>query len=98
MSSGEDNTIDAVQAVADKHCGNSGGTIRFKQVRTHAGGVANIVANIVGDNCGVTRIVFRNTCFDFTDKIGADVGSFCEDTAADTGERTRWRWRQKRSC
>ena len=62
--------------------------IGFEQVGTHTCYVTDIVADVVSDNGRVSRVVFRNACFDFTDQVGTDVCSFGVDTAADTGEES----------
>ncbi len=58
-----------------------------KQVRAHPGDVADVVADIIGDNRGVAGVVFGNTEFDFADEVGADVGGFREDPAARFSEQ-----------
>ena len=35
---------------------------------------------------GIARVVFRDARFDFADEVGADVGGFREDAAAQTRE------------
>ena len=60
--------------------------IRFEQVGAHTGDVADVVADVIGDNSRVTRIVFGDSGFDFTDKVGADVGRFRIDTTANASK------------
>src|SRR6202012_5497447 len=55
-------------------------------VPRHAGAVADIVTDVVGDGGRVTRIVFGNAGLDLADEIAADVGALGEDAAAETGE------------
>jgi len=57
-----------------------------KQVRGHAGAVADVVADVVGDHGRVARVVFRNACLDLADEVGADVRAFGEDAAAESRE------------
>jgi hypothetical protein len=38
-------------------------------------------SNIIGNDSGVTRIVFRNIHFDFSNKICTDIGSLGVDTS-----------------
>ena len=82
---------DAAQAVACGHaqnrCGQDGAGVGFVQVGAHAGHVADIVADVVGDGGRVARVVFGDAGFDFSDQVGADVGRFGEDAAADAGEQ-----------
>ena len=60
--------------------------IGLEQVGGHAGAVADIVADVVGDGRRVARIVLGNAGLDLADQIGADVGALGEDAAAETGE------------
>jgi hypothetical protein len=68
------------------HGGDDGHRIGLEQVGGHAGAVADIVADIVGDRGRIARIIFRNAGFDLADEVAADVGALGEDTAAETGE------------
>ncbi len=68
------------------HGGNRGHRIGLEQIRRHAGAIADIVADIVGDGGGIARIVFGNAGFDLTDHIAADIGALGENAAAETGE------------
>ena len=63
-----------------------GDRVGLEQVRRHAGAVADVVADVVGDHRGVARIVFGNAGFDLADEIGADVGALGEDAAAQSRE------------
>ena len=60
--------------------------VGLEQVGRHAGAVADIVADVVGNGRRVARIVLRNAGFDLADQIAADVGALGEDAAAETGE------------
>ena len=60
--------------------------IGLEQVGGHAGAVADVVADVVGDGRRIARIVLGNAGFDLADEIGADVGALGEDAAAETGE------------
>ena len=60
--------------------------IGLEQVGRHAGAVADIVADVVGDDGRVARIILGNAGFDLADQVGADVGALGEDAAAETGE------------
>ena len=64
--------------------------VALEDVGAHAGDVAHVVADVVGNGGGVTRIVFGDTCFDLADQVSADVGSLGEDATAHTAkERNR---------
>ena len=68
------------------HGGDRGHRIGLEQVGRHAGAIADIVADVVGDGGGVARIVFGNAGLDLADEIAADVGTLGEDAAAETRE------------
>ena len=70
----------------EHHGGDDRHRIGLEQVGGHAGAVADIVADVVGDGGGVARIVFRDAGFDLADQVAADVGALGEDAAAETGE------------
>ena len=70
----------------EHHGGDHRHRIGLEQVGRHAGAVADIVADIVGDGGRVARIVLRNAGLDLADQVGADVGALGEDAAAETGE------------
>ena len=72
---------------AQREGGKDGADIGLVQVSAHTGNVADVIADVVRDGRGVTRVIFRNTSFDFTDEVGADVSSLGVDTAADTGKQ-----------
>ena len=66
--------------------GEDGSDIGFVKVGTHAGHVAHVVTDVVGDGRGVARIVFGNAGFHLADEVGADIRGLGEDAAADAGE------------
>ena len=68
------------------HRDADGDDIGFEQVGGHAGAVADIVADVVGDDGRVAGIVLGNSGLDLADQVGADVGGLGEDAAAETGE------------
>jgi hypothetical protein len=68
------------------HGGADGDDIGFEQVGGHAGAVADIVADIVGDHGRVAGVVLGDAGLDLADEVGADVGGLGEDAAAETGE------------
>ncbi len=70
----------------EHHGGDRGHHVGLEQVGGHAGAVADIVADIVGDGRRVARIVLGNASFDLANEIAADVGALGEDAAAETGE------------
>ena len=63
-----------------------GHRVGLEQVGGHAGAVADVVADVVGDGRRVARIVLGDAGFDLADEVAADVGALGEDAAAETGE------------
>ena len=61
---------------------------RLEQVGATACAVTDVVSHEVGDDCGVARIIFRDSGFDLTYEIGADIGSLGVDTAAKLREES----------
>ena len=70
----------------EHHGGDDGHHIGLEQIGGHAGAVADIVADIVGDGGRVARIVLGDAGLDLADEIAADIGALGEDAAAETGE------------
>ena len=68
------------------HGGDRGHRIGLEQVGGHAGAVADVVADVVGDGRRVARVVLGNAGLDLADQVAADVGALGEDAAAETGE------------
>src|SRR3546814_10778889 len=62
--------------------------IGFEKIGRHAGTIADIVADIVGDGRGVARIVFGASGLDLAHQVGADVGGLGKDAAARSEEHT----------
>ena len=60
--------------------------IGLEQVGRHAGAVADIVADIVGDDGRVARVVLGDAGLDLADEVGADIGALGEDAAAEPRE------------
>src|SRR3546814_3643797 len=65
---------------ADRH------HIGFEKVSRHARTIADIVAHIIGDNGGITRIILWDPGFHLADQVSADISGLGKDTAAQTGE------------
>ncbi len=68
------------------HGGADGDDIGLEQVGGHSGAIADIVADVVGDDGRVAGIVLGDSGLDLADEVGADVGGLGEDAAAETGE------------
>ena len=67
--------------------GNHRPAVGFKNIRTHAGDIADIVADVIGDNAGVARIVFGYAGLNLADEVSTDISAFRVDSAADTREQ-----------
>jgi hypothetical protein len=71
---------------AEHHGGDHRHDIGLEQVGRHAGAVADIVADVVGDGGRIARIVLGDPGLDLAHHVAADVGALGEDAAAETGE------------
>ena len=71
---------------AEEHHGDRGDRVGLEQVGGHAGAVADVVADVVGDHGRVARVVLGDAGLDLADEVGADVGGLREDAAAEAGE------------
>ena len=70
----------------EDHRRADGDDIGFEQIGGHAGAVADIVADVVGDDGRVAGVVLGDSGLDLADEVGADVGGLGEDAAAETRE------------
>jgi len=70
----------------DQHRRNDGHRIGLEKVGRHAGTVADIVANVIGDHGRIPGVVFRDAGFDLADHVSADIRTLGEDTAAKAGK------------
>ena len=70
----------------EHHRRTDGDDIGFEQIGGHAGAVADIVTDVVGDDRGVAGVVLGDSGLDLADQVGADVGGLGEDAAAETRE------------
>ena len=60
--------------------------VSFENVRRHAGAIAHVIADVVRDRGRVPRIVFFEIALDFAHEIGAHVGGFRVNAAAESRE------------
>ena len=72
---------------AEDHGSDDGAHVGLEQVRAHAGHVADVVADVVGDGGRVQRVVLRDARFDLAHQVRADVGGLGVDAAAHAGEQ-----------
>ena len=54
---------------------DGGDRVGLEQVGRHAGAVADVVADVVGDRGRVARVVLGDARLDLADEVGADVGA-----------------------
>ena len=80
------------------HGGDDGHRVGFEQIGRHAGAVADIVADVIGDGRRIARIVLGNAGLDLADEVGADVSALGEDAAAETREDRDQRGAEARSA
>ena len=82
------------QGSAQRNGGNNRTNVRLKQIGTHTGNVAHVIAHVISDNGRVTRIVLRDAGFHLANQVGAHVGSFSVNTAAHTAKQGHGRCAQ----
>ena len=87
----EDQALVAEGGAAQDQAGHQRDGVGLEQVRGHAGAVADVVADVVGDRGGVAWVVLGDALLDLADQVGADVGGLGEDPAADTHEHGQQR-------
>ena len=61
---------------------DDGANVRLEQVRAHARDVAHVVAHVVSDGSGVSRVVLRDSSLDLAHEVCSDVGGLGVDAAA----------------
>src|SRR4029077_20759941 len=83
----EDDPLVAEAGIAQDHGCDDGDLVALEDVGGHAGTVADVVADIVGDGGGVARVVLGDAGLDLADQVGADVGRLGIDAAADSHEQ-----------
>ncbi len=71
---------------AEEHDGDGRHGVGLEEVGRHAGAVADVVADVVGDHGRVARVVLGDPGLDLPDEVGADVGGLREDPAAEPCE------------
>ena len=79
--------IEGHQGQAQDQRGDDGDLVALEDVGGHAGAVADVVADEVGDDGRVARVVLGDVLLDLADEVGADVGGLGVDAAADSHEQ-----------
>ena len=82
----EDQAVLAEGHRAEDERGDEGDGVGLEEVGRHAGAVADVVTDVVGDRRGVARVVLGDAGLDLADEVGADVGGLGEDATADAHE------------
>ncbi len=75
------------RGVAEDQRGDDRDLVGLEEVGRHSGTVADVVADVVCDRGGVTRVVLGNSRLDLADEVGPHVGGFGEDATTDTHEQ-----------
>ena len=70
----------------ESYRGDDSADVAFKEVSAHAGDVADVIADVIGDDGGVARVVLGDAGLDLADEVGTDVGCLGIDAAADARE------------
>ena len=78
----ENDALMPVRRVTQDHGGHNRDFIRFENIGRHPGAIPDVIAHVVGNCCGIARIIFRDIFFDFSDKVGTHIRSLRKDTTA----------------
>jgi hypothetical protein len=80
--------VDATEQQRGEHhrCDDRTG-VGLEEVGAHAGDVADVVADVVGDGRRVARVVLGDPGLDLADEVRTDVSGLRVDAATDTGEQ-----------
>ena len=82
----EHQAVFAEGGLAQGERGDQGHRVGLEQVGGHAGAVADVVADVVGDGRRVAGVVLGDPDLDLADQVGTDVSGLGEDAAADPHE------------
>ena len=67
--------------------GSHSGNVGVKQVGSHARDITDVIADIIGNNGRIARIVFRQAERHFADEVGTDIRRLRKNTAARLGKQ-----------
>src|SRR5690606_23982187 len=70
----------------NRNRGDDRADVRLENVGAHAPDVADIVAHVLRDRCGVARAVLANARLDLAEEVRTNVGCPRVDAATDAGE------------
>ena len=74
------------QQTAKQHGRHQRDHVGFKQIGCHPGAIADVIANVIGNHCGVARIILGNPGLHLADQIGANVCTLGENAATEPGK------------
>ena len=69
-----------------EHAADEADRVGLEHVRGHAGAIADVITDVVGDGRRVAGIIFVEVLLDLADEVRADVRRLGVDAAAETGE------------
>jgi hypothetical protein len=75
-----------MMAAAQQHGSDDGHRVGLEQVGGHAGAIADVVADVIGDYRRVAGIILGNACFNLADDVCTHIRTFGEDAAAESGK------------
>ena len=88
---GEENALHSVnRSHSDRHDGSGDQVIAegLEEIGATTRAVAYVVANQVGDDCRVARIIFGDVGFDLPHQVRADIRGFGEDSTTNLGKQS----------
>jgi len=56
--------------------------------------ITDVIADIVGNDGRIARIVFRQAERHFADEVSTDIRRLCKNTAARLAQTAPWCWRR----
>ena len=86
---------DALHSVNRGHCYRHDGpgdqviTKCLEEISAPTSAIAYVVANQVGDDCRVARIIFGDVCFDLSHQVRANISGFCKNSTTNLGKQSR---------
>ncbi len=95
---GEEERVHLVGCSCEGHARNDGADIGLKEIRAHSSDVTDVVTDVVRDNRRVSRVILRDTRFDFSDQVRTYVCSLGKDSAANTSEESNGRRTQREAA
>ena len=60
--------------------------VGFKDIGSHPSAIADVIADVICNGGGVTRVIFFELGFEFANEVCADIGGFGVDASAQTAK------------